>query len=1223
MKKIFNFLFFIAIVALMASCGKNETSKYDRPLDHWVFRSVMDSIPRIVTAALHDDVWIAYSAQNGNVYKVWDGTVNFDGAVYTTAHGPQPTSIGDAWFVNEVETPWSVTIGDQAETPTVEYKGHRFVNEQVEFMYELGLENGDKINAFEKPEAIINEKSRALERVFTLENVPSNAKVSYKMNLSSIALESSLTTDGEWAFSEFVIRKAKGLSGYDFMGELVLNNDKPTTVTTVFTSKPLIIDIRNKNAKAEEEEIPLGAKLIAKTDCPTCHNTYSKTVGPAYVDIAKRYKTSEETVAQLTKKVINGGSGVWGEAAMTAHPDAAKKDVTEMVRYILSLDADEEDAGAAGGFQEVAKADYLQPMKETEDLNLLAGCLAKAYVANKPLNKLADVNWNAQPTYGGTLTKIHAYADDFKDMTDNFAISYEGFLKIEKAGTYIFRLASDDGSRLLIGDKEVINHDGLHGASAKDMAVGLEEGLHPFKIEFFQGLGGRAITFQYRPFDGGEFEIVPQTMMLQDGSRQNEVKGLSMPLNEDVTIPGDRSPVAGVHPSFDLTAARPSTFLPKVGGMAFLEDGRMVVSTWEPTGSVYILSNLEQDNPEKIQVKRVAKGLAEPLGVAVVDGDIYVLQKQELTRLVDNNGDEVADEYHTVSNKWLVSSNFHEFNFGLIYRDGYFYGNLSTGILPGGASAKQVADRGKTIKISKKDGSVEFLTSGLRTPNGIGFGYNDEIFVSDNQGDWLPASKIVHIQKGAWYGSRSVDFEGTEGMKETLPVVWLPQDEIGNSPSQPGVLKHGIYKGHMIHGEVTHGGLKRVFVEEVDGKLQGALFRFTQGMEAGVNRIAWDNNDKHLYVGGIGNPGNWQHSGTQWYGLERLTFNKKSTFEMLAVRAKSNGVEIEMTEAIDAAYGNSAADYQVKQWYYKPTENYGGPKIDEKSLPIKSVNISKDRKKVFLELDGMKAGHVVYIRLAGTFISNKNQELWSTECWYTMNNIPTDQPGFSSPVVAQAPNTLSQAEIANGWELLFNGKNLDGWRNFRKETIGSAWKVEDDAIALTKAKGNDGWQVKDGGDIITDKAYENYELRLEWRIQNCGNSGIIFNVHEDDNFDYVWQTGPEMQVLDNVCHPDAQFVTHRAGDLYDMIECNRVTVKPAGEWNEIRLIVRNNGKSEHWLNGRKVVEYEMFTDEWKEMITNSKFKDMKGFGTYKKGHISLQDHGDLVWYRNIKIKQLK
>ena len=137
-------------------------------------------------------------------------------------------------------------------------------------------------------------------------------------------------------------------------------------------------------------------------------------------------------------------------------------------------------------------------------------------------------------------------------------------------------------------------------------------------------------------------------MMVQDAARQSEVVGLTMPLNESATIAGDRSPVAGVHPSFDLTAARPSTFLPKVGGMAFMEDGRMVVSTWEPTGSVYILSNLEQDDPEKIKVKRVAKGLAEPLGLTVVDGDIYVLQKQELTRLVDNDGDEIADEYQTV-----------------------------------------------------------------------------------------------------------------------------------------------------------------------------------------------------------------------------------------------------------------------------------------------------------------------------------------------------------------------------------------------------------------------------------------------------------------------------------------------------------------------------------------------------------------------------------------------
>lgn len=1221
MKKLTTYLLFFVVAATIVSCGKKD-AKYDRPLDHWVFRSVMDSIPRIVTAALHDDVWMAYNAENGTVYKAWDGTVNFDGAVFTTAHGPQPTSIGDAWFINTIKEPWTVEIGGKEDKPKVSYKGHRFVKGQVEFMYELGLSNGTTVKVFEKPEAIVDGTTRGLERTFTLENAPSDVKIRYEANLSSIALESSITTDGTWEKMSSKKRKAKDLSGFDIVGKLTLNNDKPTVWTTMFTTKPLIIDTRNKNAKAEEEEIPLGAKLIAKTDCPTCHNTFNKTVGPAYIDIAKRYETSESNRAMLVNKIINGGSGAWGAAAMTAHTDLPKENVTEMVNYILSLDADEESEGAVGGFKDIPVAEYRKADTAATKKNILPGALAKAYVSKKALSVLADVNWEAKPQFGGAVTKIHAYAEDFKELTEDFAISFEGYLNIEKAGVYVLRLGSDDGSRLLLGDDEVINHDGLHGGTFKETAIGFEKGLHPFKIEFFQGKGGRAVSFQYRGFDQSEFVVVPSTVMVQDADRQSEVLGLEMPLNSENIMPGDKMPVAGVHPSFDLSQARPSSFLPKVGGMDFLADGRMVVSTWEPTGSVYILSNLNQDDPEKIVVKRIAKGLAEPLGLTVVDDVIYVLQKQELTRLVDNDGDEMIDEYQTVSNQWKVSSNFHEFNFGLLYKDGHFYGNLSTGILPGGASAKQVADRGKTIKISEKDGSVEFLTSGLRTPNGIGFGYEGEMFVADNQGDWLPASKIVHVKKGAWYGSRSVDFEGTAELEEMQPVVWLPQDEIGNSPSQPGILKHGIYKDHMIHGEVTHGGLKRVFVEEVDGNYQGALFRFTQGMEAGVNRIAWDNDSKNLYIGGIGNPGNWQHSGTQWYGLQRFSYNEKSTFEMLAVRAKSNGVEIEFTEAIGENYGNRAEDYEIKQWYYLPTKEYGGPKMNETKLPIKSVNISEDRKKVFLELGEMKAKHVVYIRLAGTFVSQKNQELWSTECWYTMNKIPADNLGFTRPTATQPLNTLSEAEKAAGWELLFDGKTTNGWRNFRKETIGSAWKVDDNALALTKAQGNDGWQVKDGGDIITDKAYENYELTIEWKIQNCGNSGIIFNVFEDENFDYVWQTGPEMQVLDNLCHPDSRIRTHRASDLYDMIECNRVTVKPAGAWNQARLVI-NNGKAEHWLNGRKVVEYEMFTKEWEAMIAKSKFKDMKGFGTYKKGHISLQDHGDLVWYRNIKIMELK
>jgi cytochrome c len=325
-----------------------------------------------------------------------------------------------------------------------------------------------------------------------------------------------------------------------------------------------------------------------------------------------------------------------------------------------------------------------------------------------------------------------------------------------------------------------------------------------------------------------------------------------------------------------------------------------------------------------------------------------------------------------------------------VYQDGFFYGTLATAINPGGASTKpQIPDRGKVVKIAKKDGSFTLVSKGLRTPNGIGFGVDNEIFIADNQGDWLPASKIVHLQENAWYGSRSVDFAGTANLKEALPVVWLPQDEIGNSPSQPTKLHVGPYQNQMIHGEVTHGGIKRVFAEKVNGAYQGVVFRFTQGLEAGVNRLVWGP-DGALYIGGVGSTGNWGHSGKLSYGLQKLIFNNNSTFEMLAVRARPNGVEIEFTAPLQEGAGLKASDYNIRQWYFKPTGDYGGPKLDDKSLVIKGVRVSADRRKVLLELPDMKAQHVVYIRLnRKTMRSDTGKDLWSTEAWYTMNNIPT------------------------------------------------------------------------------------------------------------------------------------------------------------------------------------------------------------------------------------------
>ncbi|MBL7873461.1 MAG: DUF1080 domain-containing protein [Cyclobacteriaceae bacterium] len=227
---------------------------------------------------------------------------------------------------------------------------------------------------------------------------------------------------------------------------------------------------------------------------------------------------------------------------------------------------------------------------------------------------------------------------------------------------------------------------------------------------------------------------------------------------------------------------------------------------------------------------------------------------------------------------------------------------------------------------------------------------------------------------------------------------------------------------------------------------------------------------------------------------------------------------------------------------------------------------------------------------------------------------------FAVATFGQKENTLTAQEKKDGWKLLFDGTSTKGWRNFNSDKINPGWKVANGSLYLDTTKVN-GKRLP-AGDIVTVGEYENYELSIDWKIQACGNSGIIFNVQEGKAYTASYQTGPEMQVLDNACHPDAKISKHRAGDLYDLISCSTETVKPAGEWNQAKLIA-NKGHYTFWLNGIKTVEFEMGTPAWSEMVAGSKFKTMPDFGKFTKGRIDLQDHGDMVSYRNIKIKELK
>jgi hypothetical protein len=219
--------------------------------------------------------------------------------------------------------------------------------------------------------------------------------------------------------------------------------------------------------------------------------------------------------------------------------------------------------------------------------------------------------------------------------------------------------------------------------------------------------------------------------------------------------------------------------------------------------------------------------------------------------------------------------------------------------------------------------------------------------------------------------------------------------------------------------------------------------------------------------------------------------------------------------------------------------------------------------------------------------------------------------------IAAVPNK-DDVPSKKGWKSLFDGNSKKGWHIYRGEATGESWQVEDGLLTFTPINKPG---VKTGGDLTTDEEYENYHLTVEWKISEGGNSGIIFGVKEDSMYKKSYLTGMEMQVLDNSKHPDAKITKHRAGDLYDLISCNKETVKPAGEWNHAEVIYNNNNL-QLILNGETVVSTVVGNENWNKLVAGSKFKTMKGFGTFRKGRIVLQDHGDKVWYRDIKIKEL-
>jgi len=490
-------------------------------------------------------------------------------------------------------------------------------------------------------------------------------------------------------------------------------------------------------------------------------------------------------------------------------------------------------------------------------------------------------------------------------------------------------------------------------------------------------------------------------------------------------VSGDARPGLGkklvdVHPGYRLTNIRPGGMEMPVGGLGMLSDGRLVVArfdattlkaphpTEDPNGQLWLINNPTADDPAQISGELIADLLREPSGVCVIDDAIYVSQREEISKFTYNAATDTWDK-SVVATGWSTND-FHQISVGLPHipgptpdHPGFFYmtrgAALGTGINPPNHASVWLID------LSKPAGeNVEVLTGGHRTPNGIGLNKEGEAFVIDNQGGWTPANELNHVVKGKFYGYylgnrpeagrypapfQPADPETGEVMEA---AVKLPQDEIGNSPTEPLLFPDGsIFEGQMAMGDMRYGGINRIFIEEINDVWQGCVMRFTQGLEAGPNRIYFGP-DGSLYVGGIGG----KHGGTwswqngigepQYQGLERLTPTGEVAFEIHSMRATPDGFVLTFTQPVPKATLADPATYTMAQWTYIATNKYGGPKIDEQELTVAEAKPSDDLRSVTLTVPGLKEGYVVYLRTDPT--SSAGKAIWSGEVWYTLNQIP-------------------------------------------------------------------------------------------------------------------------------------------------------------------------------------------------------------------------------------------
>lgn len=475
----------------------------------------------------------------------------------------------------------------------------------------------------------------------------------------------------------------------------------------------------------------------------------------------------------------------------------------------------------------------------------------------------------------------------------------------------------------------------------------------------------------------------------------------------------------------------PEGVILEVGGLCTLPNGDVGVTTRR--GDVFIVENPTSQHPF---FRKFATGMHEVLGLAYKNGSLYCAQRGELTKLTDTNMDGRADSYETVY-AWPVTGNYHEYSYGpKIAPDGSFFVTLNCTCPPNWWHMQSNAPwRGWALHI-QDDGSMEPWATGMRSPCGISM-IDGELFYTDNQGDWVGSGSLMPVRKGAFLGHPAglvwsgmpnspvkvtqaqvyalnpppplqLDKEGQEIKPENnvaakfvteyeikknipdlqLPAVWLPHGILGISNSEAVKIPHGTFgpfEGQVLVCDQGQSMIDRVFMEKVNGELQGAAWAFRSGFQSGIVRLAWGK-DGSLFEGET-NRG-WGSAGEASEGIQRLVWNNRVPFEMKAIRAMPDGFEIEFTKPVNKKFAADLASYSVESFIYKYQGIYGSPPVNAESCPVKGVKVAADGLKVRLIVDNLRRYFIHTISLNGIRQDGDSSSLLHPTGYYTLNNIP-------------------------------------------------------------------------------------------------------------------------------------------------------------------------------------------------------------------------------------------